>query len=182
MGKNNETQTNIGKEILSWVICLVAALAIGYLFVTFIGQRTYVDGHSMMDTLQDGDNVICDKISYRFKDPQRFDIVVIHPDESDSKLWIKRVIALPGETIRIDAQGNIYVNGMILMESYGREVIQNPGLAAEEITLGEDEYWCMGDNRNNSKDSRMIGPVPRSRIVGKAFFRIYPFNQIGAIK
>lgn len=176
------TKENLKKEIISWIVSLAIAIAAALVIVTFIGQRVQVDGHSMEDTLQDKDNLICDKISYRFKDPERYDIVVIFPDETKSKRWIKRIIGLPGETVRIDENGNIYINGEILDETYGREVIQDPGLAYNEITLGEDEYWCMGDNRNHSSDSRVIGPVPRNRIIGKAFIRIYPFSKFGMIR
>ena len=140
------------------------------------GRWTFDGGHT-----SGRDNLICDKLSYRFTDPERFDIVVIYPDDQKDKRWIKRIIGLPGETVRIDEEGNIYINGEILDEDYGREVIQDPGLAAQEITLGEDEYWCMGDNRNHSSDSRVIGPVPRSHILGKAFVRIYPFSKFGLI-
>lgn len=170
------------KEILSWIACFAVAIAAALFIVTFIGQRVKVDGRSMEPTLQDGDNLICDKLSYRFTDPERFDIVIIYPDETKSDRWIKRVIGLPGETVRIDSEGNIYINGEILEESYGAETIEDPGLAAQEITLGEDEYWVMGDNRNHSSDSRVIGPVPKSRILGKAFVRIFPFNKIGFIR
>lgn len=170
------------KEIVSWIVSFVVAIAAALFIVTFIGQRVRVDGHSMEDTLQDSDNLICDKISYRFGDPERFDIVVIFPDDTKSARWIKRVIGLPGETVRIDEAGNIYINGEILEEHYGKEVIVDPGMAIQEITLGENEYWCMGDNRNHSSDSRIIGPVPKNRIVGKAFLRIYPFSKFGLIK
>lgn len=170
------------KEILSWIACFAIAIAAALFIVTFIGQRVEVDGQSMESTLQDKDNLICDKISYRFKDPERFDIVIIYPDETKSKRWIKRIIGLPGEEVRIDEEGNIYINGEILEENYGKETIQDPGLAAQTIQLGEDEYWVMGDNRNHSSDSRVIGPVPRSRILGKAFIRIYPFSKFGLIK
>lgn len=170
------------KEILSWISCFAIAILAALFIVTFVGQRVQVDGHSMEDTLQDRDNLICDKVSYRFSDPERFDIVVIYPEEGNtSKRWIKRIIGLPGETVRIDEEGNIYINGEILEEDYGRETIEDPGLAAEEITLGEDEYWCMGDNRNHSSDSRVIGPVTRDRIVGKASLRIYPFSKFGFV-
>ena len=165
------------KEILSWIGCFVVAILAALFIVTFIGQRVQVDGHSMEDTLQDRDNLICDKLSYRFSDPERFDIVVIYPNDQKDKRWIKRIIGMPGETVRIDEEGNIYINGEILEEHYGREVILDP----QEITLGEDEYWCMGDNRNHSSDSRVIGPVSRNHILGKAFIRIYPFSKFGFI-
>lgn len=170
------------KEILSWIGCFAVAIVAALFIVTFIGQRVMVDGQSMEDTLQDKDNLICDKISYRFKDPERFDIVVIYPDEEKSARWIKRIIGLPGEEVRIDTEGNIYINGEILEEDYGKETIKDPGMAIEPIQLGEDEYWVMGDNRNHSSDSRVIGPVPKDRIIGKAFIRIYPFSKFGLIK
>ena len=179
--RNDKKERQMKKEILSWIGCFAIAILAALFIVTFVGQRVQVDGHSMEDTLQDRDNLICDKLSYRFSDPERFDIVVIYPDEQKDKRWIKRIIGLPGETVRIDEEGNIYINGEILDKHYGKEVIQDPGLAAQEITLGEDEYWCMGDNRNHSSDSRVIGPVPRSRILGKAFIRIYPFSKFGLI-
>lgn len=170
------------KEILSWIGCFAIAIVAALLIVTFVGQRVVVDGHSMEDTLQDRDNVICDKLSYRFHDPKRFDVVIIYPDEEKQKRWIKRIIGLPGEEVRIDMEGNIYIDGELLEENYGKEVIEDPGMAAQTIQLGEDEYWVMGDNRNHSSDSRVIGPVPRNRILGKAFVRIYPFSKFGMIK
>lgn len=180
-----EEQKSVGREILSWIVCFAIAIAAALFIVTFIGQRVEVDGQSMENTLQNKDNLICDKISYRFSDPERYDIVVIYPygEEGDKKTrWIKRIIGLPGETVRIDEKGTIYINDEVLDENYGKETIQDPGLAAETITLGEDEYWVMGDNRNHSSDSRVIGKVKRHNIVGKTFIRIYPFSKFGLIK
>ena len=173
----NETK----KEIISWIIHIMVAGVVVLGIVTFVGHRVNVDGHSMETTLQDRDQVICDKLSYRFGDPERFDIVVIYPDDTHSARWIKRVIGLPGETVRIDLDGNIFINGEILEENYGKERIENPGLAYQEIILAEDEYWCMGDNRNHSSDSRVIGPVSRDNIYGKAVARVYPFSQFGKL-
>ncbi len=170
------------QEILSWVGCFAVAIAIAFFIVTFIGQRVRVDGRSMEDTLHNNDNLICDKISYRFHDPERFDIVILHPTSEKKDRWIKRIIGLPGEEVYIDGEGRIYINGEVLEESYGKETIQSAGLARVPIRLGEDEYWVMGDNRNHSSDSREIGPVPRSQIIGRAFVRIYPFNKMGFIQ
>ena len=91
---------------------------------------------------------------------------------------------LPGETVQIDENGNIYINGELLEENYGAETIQNPGRAANPITLGDDEYFVMGDNRNNSKDSRSeeVGNVKRSQIIGRAWLRIWPLNKFGLLK
>ncbi|MBQ4374096.1 MAG: signal peptidase I, partial [Lachnospiraceae bacterium] len=106
------------------------------------------------------------------------------PYKLDEKtFFIKRVIGLPGETVYIDAKGTIYINGEKLEESYGREVIANPGLASSEITLAEDEYFVLGDNRNNSEDSRFddVGNIKRSDLIGRAWVRIYPFSEMGAV-
>lgn len=178
-----EKQTDLKKEILSWIFYLAFVALLTWLIITFVGQRTRVDGRSMMNTLSDGDNLIVEKISYRFSDPKRFDIIVF-PPYNTKEYYIKRIIGLPGETIQIDEEGNIYINGEILEENYGAETIRSAGRAAEPITLGEDEYFVMGDNRNNSKDSRSqeVGNVKRSQIIGRAWLRIWPLNTIGFLK
>ena len=175
---------NIMKEILSTSIYLLVVLCAAYLIITYVGQRTQVSGSSMETTLSDGDNLLVDKITYRFSEPKRFDIIVFPFQYDTDTYYIKRIIGMPGETVQIDYDGNIYINGSLLEESYGREVIQNPGRAAEPITLGEDEYFVMGDNRNNSSDSRdpVVGNIHRSEIIGKAWMRIWPLDQIGLIR
>lgn len=172
------------RESISLLIYLAVIVLITFLLIHYVGQRTRVKGSSMESTLSDGDNLIVDKISYRFHDPERFDIIVFPYQYAEKTYYIKRIIGLPGETVQIDDEGNIYINGDILEESYGLEVIKNPGLAAEEITLDEDEYFVLGDNRNNSSDSRAadVGTINRDNIIGKAWFRIYPFDKIGLIK
>ena len=138
----------------------------------------------MEPALSDGDNLIVDKISYRFHDPERFDIIIFPYQWEPNTYYIKRIIGLPGETIQIDDEGNIYIDGEMLRENYGLERIQNPGLAREPVTLGEDEYFVLGDNRNNSTDSRFaeVGVIHRDDIVGRAWVRIYPFDSIGVIR
>ncbi len=172
------------KEILSTSLYLLFVLCAIYLVIHFVGQRTQVQGSSMEPKLSSDDNLIVDKISYRFHDPERFDIVVFPFRYEENTFYIKRVIGLPGETIRIDEMGNILIDGNILEESYGKEVIQNPGRAYEEIVLADDEYFLMGDSRNNSTDSRdpSVGNVRRDEIVGRAWLRIWPLDKFGFIR
>ena len=175
---------NIMKEILSTSIYLLVVLCAAYLIITYVGQRTQVSGSSMETTLSDGDNLLVDKITYRFSEPKRFDIIVFPFQYDTDTYYIKRIIGMPGETVQIDYDGNIYINGSLLKESYGREVIQNPGRAAEPITLGKDEYFVMGDNRNNCSDSRdpSVGNIHRKDIIGRAWVRIWPFSKFGVLK
>lgn len=180
------------KEVLSTSLYLLGVLLVTYLVIHFVGQRTIVKGASMEPTLYGtdennpdkvGDNLIVDKLTYRFSEPKRFDIIVFPYRYSDD-FYIKRIIGLPGETVQIDTGGNIYINGEVLKEGYGKEIIQDPGRAIEPIALGEDEYFVMGDNRNNSTDSRTIsvGNIHRSEIVGRAWIRIWPFDRFGFLK
>lgn len=172
------------KEILDTSVYLLVVLLLTYLVITFVGQRTVVSGASMEETLSDRDNLIVDKISYRFSEPKRFDIIVFPFQYADETYYIKRVIGLPGETVRIDDAGNIFINGEILDENYGREVIEWPGRAFEEITLAPDEYFVLGDNRNNSSDSRdpSVGNIRKSDIIGRAWVRIWPLAKFGVLK
>lgn len=175
------------KEILKIVLYLLVLFTVTLLFIRFVMQRTDVIGRSMEPTLADGDSLLTDKLSYRFKDPERFDIVVFPfepADGSEEVLFIKRIIGLPGETVEIGIDGTIYINGEVLQENYGKEVIESPGRAAAPVTLGPDEYFVMGDNRNNSMDSRdvTVGNISADRLVGKAWVRIFPFSKFGILK
>ena len=174
------------KEMISTLLYLLVVLCLTWLVIHFVGQRTYVEGSSMETTLSDGDNLIADKITYRFRDPERFDIIVFPFQYKENTFYIKRIIGLPGETVQIDEKGNIYIDGVILQESYGKEIIkqENIGIAKEPITLGEDEYFVMGDNRNNSSDSRteIVGNIHRDEIIGRAWVRIWPFEHFGVLK
>lgn len=187
MAKNNqakeEKKLDWKKELLSWAGYLVFVVVLTWVIITFVGQRTVVDGRSMNATLNDRDNLIVEKLSYRFGDPKRFDIIVFPPHGDPKAHYIKRIIGLPGETVQIDFDGNIYIDGEVLEENYGLETIEYPGLAAEPITLGEDEYFVMGDNRNNSTDSRFdrVGNVKRNEITGRAFMHIWPLKDFGLL-
>ena len=171
------------RELLGMLIYIGIVLAVTFLIITFVGQRTHVSGESMENTLDDGDQLIVDKITYRFQDPERFDIIVFPFHYKENTYYIKRIIGLPGETVQI-ADGAIYIDGEVLQESYGREVVQDPGIAAEPITLGEDEYFVLGDNRNQSSDSRdpSVGLIHRDEIIGRAWLRIWPLDSFGILK
>lgn len=175
---------NVIKECVGLVVYLLVILLATYLVIHYVGQRTKVDGSSMENTLSDGDNLIVDKISYRFHEPERFDIIVFPYLYKEKTYYIKRIIGLPGETVQITTDGTILINGEELVESYGREIIKNPGTAWEPVTLGADEYFVLGDNRNNSSDSRAedVALIKRENIIGKAWLRIYPFDKIGFIR
>ena len=174
----------IVKELLDTSIYLLVVLVLTYLVITFVGQRTQVSGSSMETTLSDEDNLIVDKISYRFSEPKRFDISVFPFEYEEDTYYIKRIIGMPGERVQIDGEGNIYIDGEVLEESYGREIMESPGRAWEEITLAEDEYFVLGDNRNHSSDSRdpSVGNIKRKDIIGRAFLRIWPFEKFGILR
>ena len=178
-----EKERGVLHEILSFLIYVAVVVGATFLIIHFVGQRTYVSGSSMENTLSDGDNLIVDKITYRFSDPQRFDIIVFPFRYEDRVYYIKRIIGLPGETVQI-TDGDIYIDGEILQESYGREVIKDSGLATEPIVLGEDEYFVLGDNRNDSTDSRdpSVGVIHRDEIIGRAWLRIWPLDKFGVLK
>ena len=180
----SEGRKNMVKETISFILYIALVFLITYLVIHYVGQRTQVSGTSMEYTLSDGDNLIVDKISYRFKKPERFDIIVFPYQYEENTYYIKRIIGLPGETVQIDEDGNIYIDGEVLEESYGREVIQDPGQAIEPIKLGEDDYFVLGDNRNASADSRepSVGVIHVNDFIGRDCLRIFPFDKMGFIK
>lgn len=170
------------REVLGWVVYILIVVCATYLIVTYVGQRTKVSGDSMLNTLHDGDNLIVDKISYRFREPKRYEIIVFPYRYAEDTYYIKRIIGLPGETVQI-FDGYVYIDGEKLDEHYGREVMEESGLATEPIELGEDEYFVLGDNRNHSSDSREpnVGVLHRDELIGRAWVRIWPLESIGVI-
>ncbi len=181
---DKERKSFVFGEVLSYLLYFFGAIVVTILILTFVGQRMVVNGPSMENTLFNGESVIVDKLSYRFSDPKRFDIVVFPYKFEEKTDFIKRVIGLPGEKVRIDREGHIYINGEILEENYGKAVIIDPGRAEKEITLGADEFFVLGDNRNNSTDSRdpFVGNIKKSDLIGKAFARIWPLDKMCFIK
>lgn len=181
--KVEEKEYSLQREIISTVVYLLIVVALTFLFVQFVAQRTHVNGDSMNATLENGDNLIVDKLSYRFKDPERFDIIVFPYQYKEHTYYIKRIIGMPGETVQV-IDGMVYIDGERLDETYGKEIMKYAGVASDQIELGEDEYFVLGDNRNNSSDSRdpSVGNIHRDQIIGKAFIRIWPLNKFGILK
>ncbi len=164
---------------LFFSIVLFAAIAMPFLL-----RITVVKGDSMLPALENGDRLLIDRLSYHLGKPKRFDVVMFSYPYKPNTYYIKRVIALPGETVRIDAEGMIYVNEKPLSENYGNAPIRDGGLAANALTLGEDEYFVLGDNRNFSMDSREpdVGNIRESDIVGKGWLCVFPFSRFGVIR
>ena len=179
-----ERESSILRELGGWILYILIIIGLTYLIITFVGQRTRVSGSSMETTLHNGDNLIVDKLSYRFRDPKRYDIIVFPYKYEENTYYIKRIIGMPGETLQIK-DGYVYIDGeKLTSDIYGNELIEDPQTAEDPVTLGEDEYFVMGDNRNHSMDSRDpgVGVLTRKDLIGRAWVRIYPFDNIGVIR
>lgn len=180
--KGLDKALKIVKEIKSTIIVCLLAVIVVAITNSYIARVVKVDGHSMDPNLANNEMLILNRLSYRFSEPSRFDIVVFPHDD---KFYIKRIIGLPGETVQVK-DGEFYINGSRLDEDYGNEPIVSYfyGRAKEPVKLGVDEYFCVGDNRNHSSDSRTkeVGNVKRDTLLGKATFRFYPFKRFGKVK
>lgn len=185
-GEEGSEQLDVKKMILSNIvhllICVIIAAVLSKVINTYLLQQAFVDGTSMETQLHNGDHLLMSKLSYKIGTPDRFDIVIF-PFEEDV-CFVKRVIGLPGETIQI-IDGYVYIDGNLLQDdTYCKDLIENPGVLSESYVIGNDEVFVMGDNRNNSLDSRFsaVGTIKIKDILGKAFFRIYPFENFGKVK
>lgn len=197
-------QNKVLKEVVDWIMVIVVAFVAAFLIRKFLFTMVLVDGHSMDYTLADGDRLCVIKLNY---EPEGGDIVVFDPYGDDSRPYIKRVIALSGQTVFVDSDGTVFVDGTALSEDYTGSVSNHgisfaadaagkpvpsdePDLIYQWITPTKDNpykvpegyIFVMGDNRANSRDSRDIGPVNKKDIVGEAVFRVYPFNSFGLLK
>ena len=174
------------RESVSFILYLIVIVVLTFLMIRYVGQRTRVDGSSMENTLTNGDNLIVDKISYRFHEPERFDIIVFPYQYKEDTYFIKRIIGMPGETVQIK-DNDIYINGNKIDDPYAKDEMVSAGDAQEPIKLGDDEYFVLGDHRSVSLDSRFSeeddpkgpGPVKRENIAGKVFVRIWPLSKFG---
>jgi signal peptidase I len=179
--KTRNTTKSILYDLIFYAILIVICV---YVLPNYVIQRTIVDGASMENTLHNGEQLYVEKVSYHFDALDRFDIIVFYPyGRENEEYYVKRVIGLPGETVQIIGS-KIYVNGQELEENYGKEPMDDPGRAEQLVTLGDDEYFVLGDNRNISKDSRSdeVGNVAKENIGGKVVLRIAPLSKFGIVK
>jgi len=173
-------ENNVWREVFGWIRDIGIAVILVLLIFNFVGQKTNVVGKSMEPTLFDGDQLVIDKLSYRFGDVERFDIIVF---PYEPKLYyIKRVIGLPGEEIRIE-NGQVLVNNEVIDDEFGFDIIREYGNNLP-LVVPENEFFVMGDNRNKSSDSRYtdVGTIYEEDIIGKAIVRIWPMSTFGALE
>lgn len=173
---------NLGTRLIDFIQTLVVCGAIFVLIYLFVAQPHKVSGRSMVPNFQDGDFILTDKLSYRFDQPKRGDVIVLKNPKSESQEFIKRIIAVPGDSIQI-LNGNIYLNGERLNEKYLPAEFQTDGAGylreGEILKVENNQYIVLGDNRQYSSDSRQWGPITREEIVGRTFFRYWPPKSIG---
>ena len=172
------------KEIIAWIVEIAIVLVIAFVFVYYIGLRTSVVGSSMAPTLENKQEILVNRFIYTVSNPKPNDVVVFLPNGNEkAHYYVKRIIGVPGDTVQIK-DGAVYVNGELFEEAVETAAILDAELAADEITLTDDEYFVLGDNRNNSEDSRYanIGNVKKEYIIGKAWFVVSPYSDFGFLE
>ena len=167
-----------------WAFKIILVCLLALVIVFYFGRQVKNSGDSMRPAVLDGDIVLVNRMIYDASKPKRGDIIVFKPNGNENaRSYIKRIIGLPGETVQI-VDGYVYIDGQMLDEHYGNEVMETAGIAEEPVVLGDDEYFVLGDNRNNSQDSRAanVGVIHREDLLGRAWVRIWPLNKFGVIR
>ncbi len=180
---NSISKKDILVEVLITIVEIAVVVAAAFLIVRFGLETIKVSGSNMEPTFKDGDNILINKMSYKLHSVKRNDVVVVKQEGSEHNYYVvQRVIGLPGEKVKI-SNGEVYINGKVLNEKYNFPLMKNGGLALEEITLDDDEYFMLCDNRNDCEDSRnaSVGNVLKSNIVGKAWIRTNSFAFVSMI-
>ncbi len=181
--KSSDNKEHIFNNLFQWFVVILSGAIFGYALITFVFQTVTVIGPSMNPTLEDGEIVIVNKLAYNISDIDRYDVVAYSLIEEDGYFDIKRVVGMPGETVTIK-DGYIYINDKPLQNSPFTEKIITAGLASESIKLGDGEYFVLGDNINNSEDSRYsnVGNISEVEILGKVSYIIKSDDKKGKVK
>jgi signal peptidase I len=158
-------------------LVIIGVTVLVYLVIYFTLQHSVVEGSSMQPSLENGQRLLVNKTAFMFDQPQRGEIVIIHPPGDPQKQWVKRVIGLPGDVVSISG-GQVYVDGVPLEEPYIQE---KPAYSMPATVVPEDCYFVLGDNRNHSSDSHLGWTVPRNSIVGEVWLRFWPLNNWGVV-
>jgi len=166
-------------SFFDFIKTIAVIVILAFVIRVFIIQPFIVEGESMEPTFKTKDYLITEKVSYRFRPPQRGEVVIFNPPDRSTENYIKRIIGLPGDQIEIK-EGSIYVNKEKLIEPYLNSIDKTLVSQKEGYTtvLKDDEYFVMGDNRSHSRDSREIGSIPKQNVVSKVWFRLLPLDQI----
>jgi signal peptidase I len=172
--KKKKLNSKLIKDIFEVLVGSVVAVFLAFVIIFSVGMRTSVIGDSMEPTLYNAQEILISRFAYKLSAPKRGDVIVFLPNgNQNTHLYVKRVIGLPGETVQIQ-NGSVYIDGALLEEDEQYDKMSDSGIAVNEITLANDEYFVLGDNRNSSEDSRSgnIGPVKKDTIIGKAWFHM----------
>lgn len=171
--KKEKPRKSVKREIFEWVVTIVAAIVIALAIRTLLFEPVRVDGHSMDETLADGEIMFVTKTDYLLGDPDRFDVVICHYPNRGGTNFVKRVVGLPGDVVEVKADGYLYVNGEKYEENY---LVHRPNYIMQPYTVPEGTYFVLGDNRSNSNDSHIVGPLDRKMIVGHVRQVVFPFG------
>ena len=172
--KKKKLNSKLIKDIFEVLVGSVVAVFLAFVIIFSVGMRTSVIGDSMEPTLYNAQEILISRFAYKLSSPKRGDVIVFLPNgNQNTHLYVKRVVGLPGETVQIQ-NGSVYIDGALLEEDEQYDKMSDSGIAVNEITLANDEYFVLGDNRNSSEDSRSgnIGPVKKDTIIGKAWFHM----------
>ncbi len=179
-----ETKNQVWKGIWENLQIVIIALVLALVIRTFIAEPRYIPSESMLPTLEEGDRLVVEKVSYYFHSPQRGDLIVFEPPiqlrlqgYKKEQAFIKRVIGIGGETVAV-VDGKVYINDQPLSEGY---TLESPHYNLKPLTIPDGQLFVMGDNRNNSNDSHVWGFLPQKNVIGHAVFRFFPFQRIGTV-
>jgi len=184
-GEEKNPGEKLRTHIIDFIQSVVVIGAIFALIYLFVAQPHKVSGNSMVPTFHNNDYILTDKLTYRFRTPQRGDVIVLKNPRNENQDFIKRIIGLPGETISVK-DSFVYINGLEMQELYlPTETLTSPGnflREDEEIKVGPNQMVVFGDNRGASSDSREWGPITKEEIVGRVIFRYFPLDVFGLIR